>query len=94
MLKVIKRFRDLEDNGHVYEVGDTFPHSGINVSEKRIKELMGTDNKIGVPLISGKPEKATEDTKNEEKDESPTNAPKAKGKAKKRSKNDDVGTDS
>lgn len=94
-MKVIRRFRDLQDNGYTYEVGDTFPHSGIKVSEERIQELLGADNKIGVPLISGGSEKATGDTKNKQEDESPIDAPKAKGKAKKRSKNvDDVGTDS
>ena len=94
MCKVIRRFRDLQDNGYIYEVGDKFPHSGVKVSDKRYEELAGSDNNIGVPLISGKPRKATGETRSEKKDESPTSAPRAKGKAKKRSKNhDDVGAD-
>ncbi len=51
MYKVIVRFKDLQDNNHVYNVGDIFPHKGINVSKKRIKELSSNKNRRGVPLI-------------------------------------------
>lgn len=53
MYKVIKRFYDLQDNNHQYEVGDIFPHDGCSypVSDERIAELAGGSNKIGVPLI-------------------------------------------
>lgn len=49
--KVIKDFSDSTDNRYVYRVGDVFPHSGKEVSESRIKDLLGTGNKQGVPLI-------------------------------------------
>lgn len=59
MYKVIKAFHDLQDskdtkNGkiyHEYKVGDIFPRKGMDVSEERIQELAGNDNKQGVPLI-------------------------------------------
>lgn len=52
MYKVIKLFADLHDNNHVYNVGDTFPREGITVTEGRIAELAGSNNKQGVPLIA------------------------------------------
>lgn len=93
MCKVIYRFRDLQDNGYTYEVGDMFPHPGVTVSEDRFEELSGPNNAIGVPLISGRPRKATGKAEEGKKGESPTKTPKAKGKAKKRSE-DDTGTNS
>lgn len=51
MYKVIKRFRDLQDNNHAYSVGDTFPHNGVEVDAKRIAELASVNNRLGVPLI-------------------------------------------
>jgi len=49
--KVIKFFTDLHDDNHPYSVGDQFPREGIVVSEGRIAELAGSDNKQGCPLI-------------------------------------------
>ena len=51
MYKVIKRFRDLQDNNHAYSVGDTFPHDGVEVDAERIAELSSGKNRLGVPLI-------------------------------------------
>lgn len=34
MYKVVKFFNDLQDNGYAYHVGDTFPHDGMEVTEK------------------------------------------------------------
>ena len=59
MYKVIKAFHDLQDskdtkNGkiyHEYKVGDVFPRDGSKASDERIKELAGSANKRGVPLI-------------------------------------------
>ena len=48
MYKVIKAFTDLHDEDYPYSVGDSFPRVGINVTEKRLKELSGCENK---PLI-------------------------------------------
>ena len=51
MYKVIKPFYDLQDNNHVYSVGDTFPHNGVEVDVERIAELASDKNLQGVPLI-------------------------------------------
>jgi hypothetical protein len=51
MYKVIKYFVDLQDKNHPYNVGDVFPRKGLEVSEDRIAELAGSNNKQGVPLI-------------------------------------------
>jgi hypothetical protein len=62
MYKVINFFVDLQDNNQPYNVGDTFPRKGLNVSEGRFAELAGDKNKQGQPLIEliepEKPKKA------------------------------------
>lgn len=57
MYRVIKPFRDLKDNNHVYSVGDTFPHDGVEVDDERIAELASDKNLQGVPLIEEVAEK-------------------------------------
>lgn len=52
MFKVIKYFTDLKDNGHAYNVGDTYPREGLEPSEERCTELAGSNNKLGCPLIA------------------------------------------
>ena len=49
--KVIHYFEDLQDFNHPYKVGDTFPRLGMVVTEGRLKELSGSNNKQGKPLI-------------------------------------------
>ena len=51
MYKVIKHFTDLHDENYPYSVGDTFPRLGVKVTDARIKELSGCENKQGMPLI-------------------------------------------
>jgi hypothetical protein len=51
MYKVIKYFEDLQDHNRPYNEGDIFPREGLTVSEERLAELAGSDNKQGVPLI-------------------------------------------
>lgn len=51
MCKVIKKFTDLQDGNHVYNVGDVYPREGYTPSEERIAELASDNNKQGVPLI-------------------------------------------
>ena len=51
MYRVIHYFEDLQDFNHKYRVGDIFPRSGLNVSDKRLKELSGKDNRQKKPLI-------------------------------------------
>lgn len=67
MYKVIKYFEDLQDNCNPYNVGDVFPREGLEVSDKRIAELSGKNNKQGVPLIEKvEEEKALDDMKVDE----------------------------
>ena len=49
--KVIKYFTDLQDNNHAYEVDSTYPREGLNVLPSRIRELAGSNNRRGEPLI-------------------------------------------
>lgn len=49
--KVIKQFRDLQDNNHIYNVGDKYPRKGRS-NKERTEELLSNENKIGVPLIA------------------------------------------
>ena len=53
MYKVIKYFIDLQDNNRAYNVGDIFPHvdASYPVSDNRLAELAGSENKRGIPLI-------------------------------------------
>ena len=66
MYRVIKFFTDLQDNDHPYDVGEPFPREGMEVSEERLAELSGSDNKRGEPLI----EKHNEAAENSEHVES------------------------
>ena len=50
MYRVIKAFTDLKAS-HVYYVGDTFPHNGVDVDADRLSELASHKNRMGVPLI-------------------------------------------
>lgn len=47
---VIKKFKDLKDNNHVYQVGDKYPRSG-RVKKVRVEELSSDSNRLGKPLI-------------------------------------------
>ncbi len=49
-----KKWKDLNDNNHIYTNGDNYPREGASeaaITEKRIAALVSSDNKIGVPLI-------------------------------------------
>jgi hypothetical protein len=48
--KVIRAFRDKENDQRVYRKGDTFPAKG-KVSKERVAELLSSENKVGKPLI-------------------------------------------
>lgn len=49
--KVIKAFTDGQDGMYVYNIGDDYPRKGANPTKERVKGLLGTNNKQGVPLI-------------------------------------------
>lgn len=63
MYKVVKLFTDLQDNNHLYNVGDTYPREGFEVLPSRVKELSGKNNLQGTPLI----EKIEEEQKESKK---------------------------
>lgn len=56
MYKVVKSFTDMQDDNFPYKVGDIYPRSGMNVLPSRIKELAGSKNRQGCPLIEEIPE--------------------------------------
>lgn len=82
--EVIKYFTDLQDGNHPYEVGDTYPRDGLEPSLERVAELLGTDNKQGVPLIKAVAErkKSAEKTVAEATEEKPKTTRKRKTPAK------------
>lgn len=49
--KVIEFFTDLQDFNHPYNAGDLFPRTGKVVSEERLRELSGFQNRQRRPLI-------------------------------------------
>lgn len=49
--KVICSFKDLQDNGYAYKVGDIYPRQGVIVSKSRFNELKTDKNRRGKPLI-------------------------------------------
>ena len=51
MYKVIKLFTDLQDNNHLYNVGDKFPRDGMDVSLDRLEALSTVNNLQHTPLI-------------------------------------------
>ena len=51
MYRVIKRFYDLTDNNHLYEVGDSYPRDGLSPSLERVQSLMTDENRQHKPLI-------------------------------------------
>jgi hypothetical protein len=63
--EVIENFFDIEDNKHLYEVGQSYPRKGFEVSEERITVLSSRNNNEKKPFI-----KLVED-KEAPKDDSP-----------------------
>ena len=92
MYRVIKFFTDLQDNNHAYNVGDIFPHNGMEVSEKRLLELSTDKNRRRMPLIEKvedeKPVEPVEDFMNppEEPTEEVTEIPEVKDAPKSKKK--------
>ena len=43
--KVIKRFREVKHDSHIYEVNDYYPVEGKRATKARIAQLTTTDNK-------------------------------------------------
>lgn len=64
----------MQDNNFAYQVGDEYPRKGVSVLPSRIKELAGSKNRQGCPLIEEipdveeAPEKKTKSTKKVDKE--------------------------
>lgn len=88
MFRVVVAFADMQDDGHIYNVGDEYPRAGINVNKKRLEELSSDRNRRGVALIADEnpKEDAPEAKKGADDVEagvSPSKTPGAKKKARK-----------
>jgi hypothetical protein len=46
----------MQDNNFAYDVNDEYPRKGLSVLPSRIKELAGSKNRQGCPLIEEIPE--------------------------------------
>ena len=85
MYRVKLQFADLQDGGHLYNVGDAFPRQGLKVSETRLAELSGEKNLRHIALIEKIEEKTKENEKIEDKkDDEPKPPVNVKGKPRKK----------
>lgn len=69
MYKAISYFKDMKDNMHPYNPGDTFPRDGLKVDAKRLEELSTDKNRRGKPVIELVKEKKKAEKKPEVKEE-------------------------
>ncbi len=69
MYKAISYFKDMKDNMHPYNPGDTFPRDGLKVDAKRLEELSTDKNRRGKPVIELVKEKKKAEEKPEVKEE-------------------------
>lgn len=51
MYKVLVAFTDLDDCERRYSVGDTYPREGYTPTERRVKALASSANKLGTAVI-------------------------------------------
>src|SRR5690625_7837542 len=51
MYEVFKDFKDLEDKGHIYRAGDSYPREGSSPTDERIESLASENNKRKEALI-------------------------------------------
>lgn len=51
MYRAIEKFADLEDDKYIYDIGMIYPRKGYDPSEERVKELSGSENTVGKPVI-------------------------------------------
>lgn len=51
MFQAKTRFKDLEDEGHIYNAGDPYPRVGYEPTKVRIKNLSSKNNKEKEPVI-------------------------------------------
>nr|DAO06339.1 MAG TPA: hypothetical protein [Caudoviricetes sp.] len=88
MFIVINAFLDLQDAEYLYDVGDAYPREGLEPSEERIKELLGSDNLQGQPMIKAvktvpadkKPEESADSEPSKEDAEETSDTPETEEK--------------
>ena len=84
MYKVVKHFLDMQDDSHEYNVGDTFPRDGKEVSLARITELSTEQNRRKTVLIEEvKEEEEKVLVEENETEEKPQKATRGRSKGKK-----------
>lgn len=76
--KVINRFKDNQQDGHVYEIGDAYPADGKKLDEKRAEFLTKKHAKYGVVFLEKVEDKEPEEV-------APKAEPKKKATTKKKS---------
>lgn len=59
LYRAISTFEDIADDNHRYNIGDNYPRKGLTVSEARISELSGYNNKRNRPVIEAYEKKFT-----------------------------------
>lgn len=55
MYKVVKKFRDVVDSDHIYEIDSIYPRDGYEPSEERIEELLADDGDHRSKPLKGSP---------------------------------------
>ena len=90
MYKAISYFKDMKDNMHSYNPGDTFPRDGLSVSDERIAELSTANNRRGKPVIELVKPKKTKKVETTEIENGPDEITIEEPKPKKRGKKKNV----
>lgn len=67
-----KKWKDLEDNNHIYKNGDIYPREGYEPTEERIKELSTKKNKLKEVLIKKTEKEVDEEDETEGEDSNNT----------------------
>ncbi|WP_186328448.1 hypothetical protein [Paenibacillus sp. 32O-W] len=73
MFRVVRRFKELKHDGHIYQVGDTYPKEGSKATKTRLEELTTGKNKYKQvyieEVVEENAEKVTEEVSQEIADE-------------------------
>lgn len=63
MYIVTAMFRDNQDNGYLYNIGDTFPRKGYSPNAERIEQLSSANNVRKMAVIAKVAEKSRNKSK-------------------------------
>lgn len=87
MYQAAVAFADLQDGNRKYVAGEKYPRDGLIVSDERIKELAGSNNRMGYPLIVESAGKPVESVSNEG-DKSPVQTRKTGNRPRRKRESD------